>query len=77
MARMAKVFLLDAKGAVKTDTETAATGSYKFENVVPGDYVVYAAQPALRLAGSAKVAVPADKNAKMKAVDVKLLTQSK
>jgi hypothetical protein len=72
-----KVYLLDAKGVVKTDTESEKSGSYKFENVKPGDYYVYAAQPALKLSGSAKVAVPEDKNAKIDPVDIKLLTQSK
>jgi hypothetical protein len=72
-----KVYLLDAKGMVKADTETEKSGSYKFENVKPGDYFVYAAQPALKLSGSAKVAVPEDKSAKIDPVDIKLLTQSK
>ncbi len=72
-----KVYLLDAKGMVKTEADSTETGGYKFENVKPGDYFVYAAQPALKLAGSAKVAVPEDKNAKLKDVDIKLVAQSK
>ncbi len=54
----AAVALIDEKGMAKANTKSSPTGTFAFEKVPPGNYVISAAQSFPALVGQAKVTVP-------------------
>jgi hypothetical protein len=72
----ATVTLMDGKGAVKATSKPDTEGRYKFKDLEPGTYTVFAAQPALQTEGRTVVTVPDGKDRRVQGADISLLARA-